>query len=61
MKIELDERELSRVLSALRERQRKFKKSIDKFGDDFDPEKGESLLEGAKAYTLLIRKIQEQV
>lgn len=57
--LSFDRREGGRILSALRERQRKLDKGVAKFGDDFDPALGGHMLEGAQAYKVLIHKIQE--
>lgn len=54
MNIELNPRQVGRVLSALRDRERRIKKGLDRFGDNFDPEKGKNLLEGSEAYRQLI-------
>lgn len=57
--ITLSRQEAGKILSALRERRRRFEKAIAKFGDDFDPELGAGWLEGLETHTDLIRKIQE--
>jgi len=57
--LELDDRDTGRVLSGLRERRRKIEKTISKFGTDFDPEKGASMLEGLAAHVSLIEEIEE--
>lgn len=47
--LKLDRRDVGRVLSLVRQRLKKLKKGIDKFGDDFDPELGGSMIEAYRA------------
>ena len=59
--IQVDRRDAGRILSALRERHKKMRKNIEKFGDDFDPEKGAGMVEGYRDMQRLIHHIQEEM
>jgi hypothetical protein len=58
---DLDRRDAGRILSALRFKRTKLEKGIERFGDDFDPVLGQSLVEGLKSHTALIHKISEAI
>jgi hypothetical protein len=59
--LRVNRRDAGRILSGLRERQRKLKKGVTKFGDEFDPEKGKNMLEGLEAYNNLIQSVEGQI
>ncbi len=58
MCIELNDEEIGRIVSALGQRVKGFEKSIAKFGDAFDPDKGYSLKEGLRKTNNIVRKLQ---
>lgn len=53
--------DVPRILSGLRDRLKKAERGIQKFGDDFDPELGASMLSVQKTHQSLIHRIQEQL
>ncbi len=61
MKIQLpplEDRDVGRILSGLRDRERRLENGINKFGDDFDPEKGQNMVEALASHKKLISLIE---
>jgi hypothetical protein len=54
----LDARDVGRILSGLRERKKRLERGITKFGEDFDPEKGQNMTDALLAYKRLITIIE---
>lgn len=54
----LDARDVGRILSGLRERKKRLTRGIGKFGNDFDPDKGQNMTDALTAYKSLIKTIE---
>jgi hypothetical protein len=59
--LRVSRRDAGRLLKLSTDRQRKFRKGIDKFGDDFDAELGHNMVEGEKAYRQLAETIERAI
>lgn len=59
--IKVTRRDAGRLLALVRERKRRLKKGIDKFGDDFDPKLGANMIEGLEAFTELLNVVQDSI
>ena len=54
----LEARDVGRILSGLRERRKRLTRGINKFGDDFDPDKGRNMTDALESYERLISIIE---
>lgn len=59
--LRVSRRDAGRILSGLRERQRKLAKGIAKFGENFDPVLGKNMTDGKEAYVRLINQVEQQL
>lgn len=50
----------NRIVRGLKYRQKRLKGGIEKFGEDFDPEKGKNMTDGLEGYTNLIEKLEKE-
>jgi len=57
--IDLDARDIGRLLVGVRSRIGKLEKGIARFGDDFDPEKGKNMIASLEAHKSLKRRLIE--
>jgi hypothetical protein len=54
----LEDRDIGRILSGLRDRRKRLKRGIEKFGDDFDPDKGRNMTDALASYERLINIVE---
>lgn len=61
IELNITREEAGRLASYARERRRKAKRGLDKFADNFDPEKGQGLQAAYEAASALERKLMEKI
>lgn len=59
--LRVSRRDAGRLLVVVRERTRKLQRGVTKFAENFDPIKGQNMVEGLAAYKALEAQLEDQM